>query len=48
MTIYAYFFDSVDGDKPYSAADFARAFGVILQTGVLSKRIWWGGYRAFY
>lgn len=37
MTIYAYFFDSVDGDKPYSAADFARAFGVILQTGVLTK-----------
>jgi hypothetical protein len=37
MTIYAYFFDSVGGDKPYSAADFARAFGVILQTGVLAK-----------
>ena len=37
MAIYAYFFDSVDGDLQYSAADFARAFGVILQTGVLAK-----------
>ena len=37
MAIYSYFFDSVDGDLKYSAADFAKAFGVILQTGVLAK-----------
>lgn len=37
MVINAYFFDSVDGDLKYSAADFAKAFGVILQTGVLAK-----------
>lgn len=37
MVINSYFFDSVDGDKPYSAADFGKAFGIVFQTGVLAK-----------
>lgn len=35
MTISSYFYDSVAGDRPYSAADFAKAFNVILETGVI-------------
>jgi hypothetical protein len=37
MTIYSYFYDSVDGDRPYSGVDFARAFGVILDDGVIAN-----------
>lgn len=38
MAIYSYFFDSTDADpRPYSAADFARAFGMILKDGVIAK-----------
>lgn len=35
MTIYSYFYDSVAGDRTYSAADFAKAFGIILENGVI-------------
>lgn len=35
MTINSYFYDSVNGDRVYSGADFAKAFGVILDTGIL-------------
>lgn len=35
MAIYSYFYDSVDNDRPYSAGDFARAFGMIMYTGVI-------------
>lgn len=38
MTIYSYFYDSTEADpRPYSAADFARAFGMILTDGVISQ-----------
>lgn len=37
MTIYSYFYDSVDGDRPYSGADFAKAFNVILEDGIIAK-----------
>lgn len=37
MTINSYFYDSVANDRPYSAADFAKAFGIILKTGVMAK-----------
>jgi hypothetical protein len=37
MAIYSYFYDSVDGDRPYSAGDFARAFGIIMENGVLIR-----------
>lgn len=37
MVINAYFFDSNNGDLTYSAVDFAKAFGIILQTGVIAK-----------
>lgn len=36
MPIYSYFFDSVNNDRPYSGADFARAFGVITEDGVVA------------
>lgn len=36
MAINAYFFDSTDTDpRTYSAADFAAAFGIILQNGIV-------------
>lgn len=35
MTINSYFYDSVNGDRPYSAGDFAKAFGMILTDGVI-------------
>lgn len=35
MTIKSYFYDSVGGDRPYSGADFADAFGTILTNGVI-------------
>ena len=37
MTINSYFYDSVDNDRPYSASDFAKAFGIILSDGVIAK-----------
>lgn len=37
MTLNSYFYDSVDGDRPYSARDFTKAFGVILQDGVVAN-----------
>lgn len=35
MAINSYFYDSVAGDRPYSGADFARAFNIFLETGVI-------------
>jgi hypothetical protein len=36
MAINSYFYDSVEGDpRTYSAADFAKAFGIILENGVI-------------
>lgn len=35
MAINAYFFDSIAGDRTYSAGDFADAFNTFLQTGVV-------------
>lgn len=37
MAISSFFYDSVNGDRPYSAGDFAKAFGVILEDGVIPK-----------
>jgi hypothetical protein len=37
LTIFAAFFDSVSNDRPYTAADFAKAFGVILSDGVIAN-----------
>jgi hypothetical protein len=38
MAINSYFYDSTDADpRPYSAADFAKAFGMILTDGVIAK-----------
>lgn len=36
MTINSYFYDSVNGDRKYTAADFAKAFGLILSDGVIA------------
>lgn len=37
MTINSWFYDSVNGDRPYSAVEFAKAFGVICDTGIISE-----------
>jgi hypothetical protein len=37
VAIRSYFYDSVDGDRPYSASDFARAFGIAFENGVLKN-----------
>lgn len=37
MAINSYFYDSVAGDRPYSAADFSKAFDVITDTGLLIR-----------
>jgi hypothetical protein len=37
MPIQSYFYDSVDNDRPYSGADFAKAFGMILTNGVIAN-----------
>jgi hypothetical protein len=37
MTINSYFYDSVDGDRPYSSSDFARAFDIAFENGVLIR-----------
>lgn len=37
MALNAYFFDSTTDDpRAYSAADFAKAFGIILETGIIA------------
>ena len=36
MAINSYFYDSVNDDRTYSAEDFAKAFGIVLETGVLN------------
>ena len=36
MTINSYFYDSVNNDRPYSANDFAKAFGIILSDGIIA------------
>lgn len=35
MAITSYFYDSVGGDRTYSAVDFAKAFDIMLDTGVI-------------
>jgi hypothetical protein len=37
MAINSYFFDSVNGDRTYSAKDFATAFGMGFETGFLIR-----------
>jgi hypothetical protein len=37
MAINSYFYDSVNNDRPYSAQDFARAFGIGFETGFLIR-----------
>ena len=37
MTIRSYFYDSMEGDRPYNATDFANAFNVILKNGIIAK-----------
>jgi hypothetical protein len=36
MTVNSFFYDSVNGDRPYTASDFAKAFGIILADGVIA------------
>lgn len=44
MTINSYFYDSTDTDpRVYTGNDFAKAFGVIMQTGVIQKTDGTGG-----
>jgi hypothetical protein len=35
MAITSYFYDSVNGDRPYSGTDFAKAFNIFLETGII-------------
>lgn len=37
MAISSYFYDSVNGDRPYSAQAFAQAFDIAFETGVLIR-----------
>lgn len=37
MAINSYFYDSVAGDRPYSAQAFAKAFDIAFETGVLIR-----------
>jgi hypothetical protein len=37
VAINSYFYDSVNGDRPYSAGDFAQAFSIVAKTGVLAN-----------
>lgn len=37
MAINSYFYDSVNSDRPYSAKDFATAFGMGFETGFLIR-----------
>jgi len=44
MTINSYFYDSVGGDRPYSAQDFARAFDIGFETGCFIRETEGGTY----
>ena len=44
MTINSYFYDSVGGDRPYSAQDFARALDIGFETGCLIRETESGTY----
>ncbi len=44
MTINSYFYDSIGGDKLYSAQDFARAFDIGFETGCLIRETKGGTY----
>ena len=44
LTVNSYFYDSVSGDRPYSAADFARAFDMAFETGFLIRETQGGTY----
>jgi hypothetical protein len=37
VAINSYFYDSVTGDRPYSAQDFSRAFDIAFETGILIR-----------
>lgn len=37
MAISSFFYDSINGDRPYSATDFAEAFDIAFETGVLIR-----------
>jgi hypothetical protein len=37
VAITSYFYDSVNGDRPYSAQAFAKAFDIAFETGVLIR-----------
>jgi hypothetical protein len=37
VAIRSYFYDSVNGDRPYSANDFSTAFDIAFETGVLIR-----------
>ena len=37
MTIRSYFYDSIDNDRPYSAKDFATAFDIAFENGILIR-----------
>jgi hypothetical protein len=37
MAIKSYFYDSINEDRKYSAEDFAKAFGVVMETGFLIR-----------
>jgi hypothetical protein len=37
VAISSYFYDSVNGDRPYSAQAFAKAFDIAFETGVLIR-----------
>lgn len=38
MAINSYFYDSVGGDRAYSAQDFSNAFDIVSETGILSRK----------
>ena len=44
MAINSYFYDSVNNDRAYSAADFANAFDIMLETGVLIREAQGGSF----
>ena len=37
MAINSYFYDSVEGDRPYSASAFSKAFDILTETGILIR-----------
>lgn len=37
MAINSYFYDSVNGDRPYSAQAFSKAFDIVFETGILIR-----------